>query len=122
MSTIPSVGVSQFTISGINFDVADEFSWAPSILANTELSGMTGALQGIGQEPKAGYIETTVRNTAGLPVSFFAGINGQPVAAVFRDGTMVIAANAVWVGDDLAVNQKDATVKVKYVAKILLQA
>lgn len=122
MSSVTAFGVSNFTIAGINFDVCDDFTWSPNLIANTELSGMTGPLQGVSQEGKAGYIETTIRNNAGLPVSFFAGINGEPVAATFRDGTLVIASNAVWIGDDLAVNQKDGTVKVKYMSRSVIEA
>jgi hypothetical protein len=122
MATVTAFGVQNFTIAGLNFDVAGDFTWQPNILSNEALDGMTSALQGIAQSPKAAYIETTIRNNSGLPVSFFALANGVPVAALFRDGTSFILPSAVWIGDDIPVEQKDGTIKLKFQCKTSVQA
>jgi hypothetical protein len=105
-------GVAYLSVNGQSYMLAGEITYSVSRVKRTTLSGPSG-VQGYSEEPIAGSISATLRDSGGLTVADFNAMTNVTVTVELANGKVVIGRN-MWTTDPQEVKSGEATFDVKF--------
>lgn len=113
-------GTAYFSIDGTSYMLVGDLNWSTSKVNRETQAGMDG-VHGFSEKPIAGFIEGTFRDNQGLTVAAFNSMTDNTVMAELANGKVVIARNA-WTAEHQEVNSVEATFKVRWESREVVEA
>lgn len=108
-------GVSSFSIDGIQYDVVDEITYSTNTVKQEYQKSLQGVENIVSYEPVPGEMDVTIRWISGVAPSILAGQEGATVNVICRNGTKIVAQNAIVV-DAIKQDPTKLTSSVKFSA------
>ncbi|RJF83457.1 phage tail protein [Azospirillum cavernae] len=113
-------GVAYFTVDGVSYMLAGDFSYSPVQVKRETISGMDG-VHGYKETPIPGFISATLRDAGSLSVAAFNAMTNVTVMIELANGKIVTARNA-WTVDSQEVKGADSTFDVKFESALVEEA
>lgn len=113
-------GVAYFTVDGVSYMLAGDFSYSPSQVKRETISGMDG-VHGYKETPIPGFISSTLRDAGSLSVASFNAMTNVTVMIELANGKIVTARNA-WTVDSQEVKGSESTFDVKFESALVEEA
>lgn len=112
MATI-SQGLSQFSISGVQYDVIGNMTWNVVTIKRERQVSLQGVENVTSYEPTAAKITVTVRWLNGIAPSAILNADGLTINAVTRNGLTVVGRNA-FVSDVITQDPVELTSELEF--------
>lgn len=105
-------GTVYFTIDGVSYAIAGDFTYNPSLFSRETAIGMDG-VHGYIEKPMAPSISATLRDMSGLTVADINGMTNNTITAELANGKLIIGRN-MWTLESQTVKSTDGTFEVKW--------
>lgn len=108
-----SQGLSQFSISGVQYDVIGNMTWNVETIRRERQVSLQGVENVTSYEPVAAKISVTIRWLYGVPPSAILNTDGLTINAVTRNGLTIVGRNA-FVSDVITNNPVELTSELEF--------
>lgn len=108
-----SQGLSQFSISGVQYDVVGNMTWNVETIKRERQVSLQGVENVTSYEPVAAKISVTIRWLYGVPPSAILNTDGLTINAVTRNGLTIVGRNA-FVSDVITNNPVELTSELEF--------
>ncbi len=105
-------GTAYVTVNGISIMVVGDFTYSPSKIERSTLSGMD-SVHGYKEKPKPGFISMRVRDSGGTTVADFNDQTNVTIVAELANGKTIIG-ESLWTVNAQEVKSEDAEFEVRW--------
>ena len=105
-------GLAWLTVDGVAYPVVSDPNWRVATVTRETLVSM-GAVDGFKETIVPGFIEATIRDTAGTKVAGFQDFTSVSVTMRLASGKQVSGVG-MWTTEAAEVNSAEATFKVRF--------